>query len=378
MSDAATVEMTRAPAPPALDGRLDEPFWRKSVAVDDFRKIVTVRDTPKKPDERYAPPTTLRLAFDDSNLYLACICTKAGGKVVDIPDDGTTFAAMKGSHVELYFMSPGLGGRYYHVAISHNGKVYSALSESGKSRDLDKPLKFRHAIADAPDAWTLEMAVPLAELGGAKPGDVWKLDAARTAAGADGKLIRGYGSLCGYCQHSPEYWCAFSFGTPSNLLVNGGFEDLVPPPEKEPGKEHLNGRGWTFLSEKMPASWFYQQNGGIGEAVLDGAAEGRSFLRLKWPRRGYECFLWQDILAYPGDTKALRFSFRARGKGKVTARVMQPRAGETKRITTAVDSKGWKEYSCEIPLDGLHPTKFMINVGSDQLDLDDLALSTAN
>ena len=124
----------------------------------------------------------------------------------------------------------------------------------------------------------------------------------------------------------------------------------------------------------MPAVWFYQQNGGIGEAVSEGA-DGRSFLRLKWAKRGYDCFLWQDILSYPGNTKTLRFSFRARGKGKVTARVMQPHAGETKRIATTVDSTSWKEYSCEIPLDGLHPTRFMINVGSDQLDLDDLVLS---
>ena len=370
------VEMTRAAKPPSLDGRLDEPFWRIATPLDDFRHIVMIGDTMNRPEKRYSPATTIKLAFDDNFLYLACVCTKAGGKTVDEPPDGSTFDAMRGSCIELHLMSPSMGGKYYHVAVSHNGKVYSALTESGRVRDLDRPLKFRHAIADAPGAWTLEMAVPLSEFGGAKPGDVWKLDAARIAAGDDGKLIRGYGSLCGYGEHAPEYWRTVSFGAPSNLLSNGGFEDLVPPPVKASGNEHRNnGRGWTFLSAKMPAVWFYQQNGGVGEAVSDGAAEGRSFLRLKWAKRGYSCFLWQDMLAYPGETKTLRFSFRARGKGKVTAQVMQPSAGKTRRVTTAVDSAEWKAYSCEIPLDGLHPSRFMFSAESDQLDLDDLSLS---
>ena len=150
--------------------------------------------------------------------------------MADIPADGSTFEAMKGSNVALYFMSPKLGGKYYHVVVSHNGKTYSALTVNGKTRDLKKPLDFSFAVRDAADSWTLEMAVPLQSLGGAKPGDLWKIDAARTAAGADGKLIRGYGSLCGYGQHSPEYWKTFSFGAPSNLLSNGSFEDLVAPP----------------------------------------------------------------------------------------------------------------------------------------------------
>ena len=374
MSGEAALEMTRAPAPPKLDGRLDEPFWRTTTAVDDFRKIVVIRDTPKKPDERYAPPTTLKFAFDDARLYVGCVCTKAGGRLVDIPADGTTFEAMRGSNVALYFMSPKLGGRYYHVVVSHNGKTYSALTENGRTRDLKKPLDFSFAVCDAADSWTLEMSVPLSALGGAKPGDIWKIDAARTAAGADGKIIRGYGSLCGYGQHSPEYWKTFSFGAPSNLLSNGSFEDLVPPPERKRGDAGLNGRGWTFLSEKIPAVWFWQQNGGIGEAVRGGAADGEVFLRLKSPKRGRQCFVWQDMLAYSGDAKALRFSFWARGRGQVTARAMQhPR--QTERAVVKVDSTSWKRYLCEIPVDGQHPTRFMASVSSDSIDLDGFELA---
>ena len=377
VSGAATVEMARAPAPPTIDGRLDEPFWRTASPVDDFRKVVVIRDTPRKPDERYAPPTTLRLAFDDANLYLACVCAKANGKSVDVPAEGKTFDAMKGSHVELFLLSPLLGGKYYHIAISHNGKTYSALTENGKSRDLARPLPFSHAILDAPDAWTLEMSVPLAALGGVKRGDVLKVDASRVAADGDGKLIRGYGSLCGYGTHSPEYWMAFSFGEPSNLLVNASFEDLEPPPEKKEGDKGLNGRGWTFRSPKVPSGWFYQQNGGVCESVEGDAPDGRRFLRLGGPRRGNACYLWQDVLPYSGAAKKMRFSFRARGKGRVCARAMR-HPQQTERVCVKVDSTEWREYACEIPLGEIHPTRFMLDATSDSIDLDCLALECVN
>lgn len=373
ISGEAAVEMARADEAPTIDGRLDEAFWRQAPRLDDFRKIVTIADTPRRPEARFAPPTTVRLAYDERNLYLACVCAKADGKAVDVPPDGSTFEAMAGSHLEFYFLSPAQGGRYYHVAVSHNGKRYSALTTSGRERDLSKPLDFRVAIGDGETEWTLEMAVPLAQFGGVKRGDVWKIDVARTAAGADGKLIRGYGSLCGYGQHMTEYWKTFSFGAPSNLLANGSFEDLVPPPERRPGDAGRNGRGWTFGSDRMPAGWVYQQNGGFGEARTDGAADGRAFLRVGGPAAGRACFILQDIRPYPGEATALRLSFRARGKGQVTVRALQ-HPQETARVRIDVNAADWQAYSREIPLGSLHPTRLMVGVESAALDLDAFVL----
>ena len=48
---------------------------------------------------------------------------------------------------------------------------------------------------------------------------------------------------------------------------------------------------------------------------------------------------------------------------------------QTERVVTHVDAAEWKKYSCDIPIGDLHPTRFMLNVKSESIDLDGLELS---
>ena len=373
----AVTPMARTVDPITVDGRLDEKTWIAAQPMDDFRHVVTIRDTPRKPEEAYDPPAKLRTAWDAENLYLAFTCAKADGKVVDAADDGSTFVAMRGTHVEFMVTAPALKGRYYHAAISHAGRAYSALTENGKMRDLTKKLPMKFAVADAPDAWTVEVAIPLAAFGGAKEGDLWKIDASVASADKKGK-IRGYGSLCGYGLHLPDYWPIVSFGQASDLFRNGGFETLGAPPPKGEGGKFLNGRNWTFLSDRVPTEWFYQQNGGTAEAVKGDAAEGETYLRLTPPAKGSPLFLLQELNAYPASATKLTMSFFARGKGEVKAVSLHSRPGEKQLVSQPVrlDSAEWKRYSVELPLEGGHPYKMMFRLQSfgNPVDVDGLEL----
>ena len=83
----------------------------------------------------------------------------------DVPDDGLAFAAMNGTHAEFQLFAPTLKGKYWHFAVSHNGLVYSALSENGQSRDLARRLRFLPTRSETPSGWTVACRVPLVELG---------------------------------------------------------------------------------------------------------------------------------------------------------------------------------------------------------------------
>ncbi len=54
----------RAPAPPRLDGVLDDPVWRDALIIDDFTQQLPLDRVP--PTER----TEVRILYDDNNLYL--------------------------------------------------------------------------------------------------------------------------------------------------------------------------------------------------------------------------------------------------------------------------------------------------------------------
>jgi len=386
ISSDAAVALERAEGPIAADGVLSEPDWTRARAFREFLHVAYVGDTPNKATTPYPLATTARLAYDDANLYLAFECRKENGQVLDVPPTGDAFSAMKGSHLEVCLLPPNLGGKYYHLAFSHDGELYSALTTNGKERDLAKTLDVKWAVRDTPESWTVEAAIPLAPFGGVRAGDCWKVQMDRTDVDGRGKRIRGGGNLSGYPFSSVEYWPVVSFGAAANLLSNGSFEDLVPVSSVVgTGSGKLNGKNWTFRSAKIPAKWFYQQNGGIAESGKvkvggegEGGGEGRmsSFIHVEGKTPTAQAFLWQDLLPYSTETTALTLTFRARGKGTLGVLPTLNRQ-QAPRASQAVDTADWKAYSLPIPLGGVHATRVLLDV-TGRIDLDDVVLEAAS
>ena len=354
-----------------IDGVLDEATWAGATTSDDYRweKTYNVDDAQSEP---YRPHTLHKVAFDNDNLYLAFVCDKANGKTNDKPGVGEVWDAMLGSHVEFCLMSPALNGLYYHVSLSHAGKLYSALTTNPTFRDLKKPLKFDYAVKDEPSRWTIEVAVPLAGINVPAAGEVWKLSVDRFAVGPDGSMVSGVST--GFPLHWIDRWEALSFGEPGNLCGNGSFEHGMKAPVGDPNQ----GRNWKFLTDEIPSGWRYHHNGGTAEWVNGGAADGERFLRIGSTNKygGPEFVLTPKFPLYPPATEKLRLSFAARGEGQLKVySFTQKKLPET---DVELDSPtSWKRYSVDIPLNGTHPDVLVFRFVAPKkglIDVDDITV----
>ena len=363
--------LPRAKGAIALDGVLDETDWTAAAVSDDFRWAKTY-NVDFKANMKYEPHTKMLLTYDNDNLYLGFECAKTKGRPEkDVPDDGSTFAAMNGGHLEIIVQSPAQNGEYFHLGLSHNGKTYSAQTLNPTTRDLKKKCAFRHAIKDAPDKWTAELALPLKDFGAIpKAGEVWKVCAYRLAPGKDGGNVEG--TSTGFPLHWMDRWEAFSFGTPGDLVKNGSFEFGAPHPATP-----YNGKNWIFRQSDAPEGWNYHQNGGDLDWREGDAAEGRRYIRVTPINEhgGPEFMVTPSFALYPPATKTLKASFSARGTGMI--RIYSFSHKELTPVEVKISSKDWKRYEADIPLCGTHPTALTVRFISqkkDPIDFDNLVI----
>lgn len=158
---------------PRLDGLLDDPLWQTA-------KPVSLRSTPPVPDEI---PAVVAMTYDDEFLYFAISCPRASSI-----DYATTTAANSATRVP----DTDLSGHdrvtimldvdrdyatYWSLTVDHRGWPAESCFH-------DKTWNPQWFIATGGDEqfWTIEAAVPLAELTQAKPKvrDVWTLGIQRT------------------------------------------------------------------------------------------------------------------------------------------------------------------------------------------------------
>lgn len=364
-------QIFRATEEVRADGVLDEPTWQHATVSDDWRweKTYNVDEAQIEP---LVPRTRLLVAADDDNLHLAIVCEKSDGKVCDIGGKGSVWDAMEGSHLEFCLLAPSLNGEYYHVAISHAGKLYSALTTNPSQRDLKKPLAFTHAIRDEADCWTVEVTIPLAAVGKPAPGEVWKLCVFRHCVGPDGQMRSG--TSTGFPLHWIERWEAFSFGEAGTLVSNGSFETAMPAPDKP-----WNGRNWKFRQPEVPSDWTYHHNGGDLDWRTGDAADGRRYIRVTPTNNqgGPEFLVTKNFPLYPPATKHLAVKFAARGLGKVLVYHFTKDALTPTEVT--LDSADvWKRYSVQVPLNGTHPDNLVFRLQAparSPIDFDDVSVT---
>ena len=69
--EAPTTQALKVTAPPKLDGRLDDPIWQKAAVISGFKQ--------REPEEGRdaSEPTTVRIAYDQSHLYIGAVLTEA-------------------------------------------------------------------------------------------------------------------------------------------------------------------------------------------------------------------------------------------------------------------------------------------------------------
>ena len=163
----------KAAVRPHLDGRLDEPVWREAMQVE--------LKSAQRDDAQW--PAVVRLAYDDEFLYIAAECRKAPGAsypetdAVRPRDPDLTSR----DRVELYLDVDRDRATSWRLVFDHRGWT----GESCWGDATWNPTWYVAAESDA-EVWTVEAAIPLAELSSQQPraGQAWAVGAQRIVPGA--------------------------------------------------------------------------------------------------------------------------------------------------------------------------------------------------
>ena len=160
---------------PTIDGKLDDPAWRGAAFQRKF--VVFTADKPAEPDTSFA------VCADRDNLYMAIRCHEPNlDRIKARLRERDEFSGDDSIEV---FLQPELDGHYFiQLALSAGNTQYDCLlSHHGTRVRMDFDMKWRSAVGREADAWTAELAIPLAELL-VRPsqGNTWRMNVCRNVA----------------------------------------------------------------------------------------------------------------------------------------------------------------------------------------------------
>jgi len=140
-----SLQAIRLKAPPVIDGKISDEAWKQAATIDKF-----ITNKGGAPQEQ----TSVRLGYDDNNLYLAFDCrdSQMDKLVCNVKEhDGLVHLD---DCVEMFFkvnQSP----VYYHVTVNSAGVV---SDQHRRQHSWDAGIDVKTSRLE--DRWTVEMAIP--------------------------------------------------------------------------------------------------------------------------------------------------------------------------------------------------------------------------
>jgi hypothetical protein len=156
---------------PVIDGTLDDAAWEAAEALRPFGRY--------DGSGAAAEQTEALLCSDGETLFIACVLHESAmDRLAVEPTEHNASAIFRQDVVELFIRPDLAQEQYFHLAASAAGSRYEAIATGGAQ---DWNPRWEVATAHADDHWTLEVAIPLAEVGlaGAEAGDVIGLNICR-------------------------------------------------------------------------------------------------------------------------------------------------------------------------------------------------------
>jgi hypothetical protein len=228
--------VSRAALPPAIDGLGDDPCWRNTAAGSGFLGLMSLAPAQAE--------TTVRCCYDAANLYLLFTCREP---ILNVAQQrrGEFQAKVVARDAEVYqddsaviLLDPGDNGRQaYDITVNALGTIADARCpgpDLWETRDLAWNGAIRAKGHIGEDLWTVELAIPFADLGGApKAGDTWQAGFGRIAK-ARQETTSWHPARKGF--HDP-----FQLGTLVFADAAPGLE-LAFPRALQPGRNTLTAR----------------------------------------------------------------------------------------------------------------------------------------
>lgn len=209
-----------------VDGVLDEPAWQGSVAL-------LLGAFPSQDASSQQPRTRVRLAHDDTHLYIAIDADEpAMDRMIAPKRDRDDRAIFRDSAVEVFLNPTGDRKAYYHLAINAAG---SLVDQAGTKQATSQAYDWNwdsHAslmVKHREGGWCAELAIPLSSLPGLEPA-AFPANFTRTRV-IDGQptlryswspyLIHGFHDVQQYGQ------IALQEPQQASIIRNGDFTDQV-------------------------------------------------------------------------------------------------------------------------------------------------------
>jgi len=214
-------------APPVIDGQLDDPCWGNAWKAPAF---LTSAGNPAE------AATEAWLACDNNNIYVAFKChEKDPSKLKNFKKAKSKMECYKPDSVEI-FVAPGADNGYLHIAVNPAGDINEEWSKGdGWVSGAET------ATARGDGFWTVELAIPFANMRKADSSSAWSANLCRTRVSGD---KTEYSSCAGTASfHDIEKYFKVS-GIPSKINI-WSFESPKILSEKDGSKK-------MFVSVKSP------------------------------------------------------------------------------------------------------------------------------
>ena len=162
-----------------IDGKLDDAAWQACPAATGFT-------TPRTGLPAILRQTEFRMAWDDTNLYVAVRCHEPNVSALQGAAGDPYFS----DSVEAFF-APAKGNPmpYYRLALAFDGRHQGPTLFLGSMHNAQggEPVPCQTAAAAGDGSWSVEAAIPFRALGGApKPGAAWYANVCRNVRVAGG------------------------------------------------------------------------------------------------------------------------------------------------------------------------------------------------
>ena len=165
-----SAEVPRRVGEVAIDGRLGEAAWTRSVRLD---------LTHSRWGEAVGPTTLIRLSWDEQALYVGAHCALPEGQTLSAPERGRDNSRMWQHDGIEVFLDPGKSGRRYgHFVLSGRGDVSDSLVNPEAATGVHGNTGWNAAVevsATSSDGeFTIEARIPFQDLASPpEPGSQW-------------------------------------------------------------------------------------------------------------------------------------------------------------------------------------------------------------
>lgn len=223
-------EISRASAPPVIDGRLDDAVWADAVRIDDFHQT--------DPQDG-APPTEMTIvhvAYDDEYLYVAADLRDSDPSAIRASQmiQGKFFF----SDDRFWVMLDSFNSKRndYFFQVNANGIRREALRENNSRFIEEWATIWRAASAITEHGWSTEIAIPFKSVSFDARSDTWGINFGR------GVVRKQEFQL--WSSHERQDWPAYS-GEMSGIadIEQGLGLDVIPSVILSRRKEYATGTG---------------------------------------------------------------------------------------------------------------------------------------